>query len=373
MSSLKTAPQSLKDSVSVSRLDDNIFLCDYGREYYLDELLEQGISSLGGLLGFIAKKSGKRPKPGSRKGSGCTTFNTHTPDGDHIFARNFDFKEAPCTVIWTHPQGKYASIGVIDNNFMISGWKHNHVKENARSLLLAPYCCVDGINDQGLTIAVLQIRAAATKQQDPGKKDIITTVMIRAVLDNCANVDEAIELFEAYNMKDSLFTCYHYQICDRSGRSIVVEYINDQLHIYERGNEKYSVDGSIYENDGLDYQYVSNYTITKNHDGFKVEQHGEDRTGAVNAAVQEHGGVMTELQAMDLLSYVRLEYDHPKYPWNVVALWSAVYNTTRRSVLLAANHDYRRIYSFDVAHPCEVMKTDSIQKSAYPQGNWGYL
>ncbi|HBL41137.1 MAG TPA: hypothetical protein DDY98_06050 [Ruminococcaceae bacterium] len=373
MNSLQTVELSQNQKTTVSRLDDNIFLCDYHQNYHLDELLEQGVSSLGDLLGFIVKTTGKKPKVGAQKGSGCTTFNTHTPEGDHLLARNFDFKEAPCTVIWTHPQGKYASLGVIDNNFMLSGWKHNHIKENSRELLMAPYCCVDGINDQGLAIAVLQIRAAATKQQNQSKKNITTTVMIRAVLDTCANVDEAVKLFETYNMRDSLFTCYHYQICDRFGRSAVVEYINNRLRVYERGNEMYSTAGSVYEADGLDYQYVSNYTVTKSLDGFKVEQHGEDRTDAVKSAVKECGGVMTESQAMDLLSYVRLEYDHPKYPWNIIALWSAVYNTNRASVLLAANHNYKKLYSFDVAHPCKVLATDSIKKSAYPQGNWGYL
>lgn len=82
---------------------------------------------------------------------------------------------------------------------------------------------------------------------------------------------------------------------------------------------------------------------------------------------------MTELESMDLLSHVKLNYKHPKYPWNIVALWSAVYNTNRRTLKLAANMDYSKIYTFSVNRPCEVLETEAITESAYSAREWKYL
>lgn len=371
----KELRQLTRNSAKV--LDKNIILLDYKNNYDIDGLLKQGVSSIADLIKFTVKLSSCKESDftiGEAKGGGCTTFDAFTPEGDHIMGRNFDFKVAPCLVLWTHPKGHYASVSVVDQNFLTYGNKHNVFNEKRTAqLLLAPYCCVDGINEKGLSIAVLQIKAKATKQTDASKLNITTTAMVRAVLDTCADVDEAVELFKKYNMHDSLFCCYHYQLSDSTGRTVVVEYIDSVLHVYEKNDEKYGTKGSIYENDGLDFYYLSNFSATKELGSFKVEQHGEDRTDAVIKVLTEKDGKITEMEAMDLLNYVKLDYDHPKYPWRIEALWSAVYNSNKSTLKIAAGVDYSRIYTFSVKEPLKVLSTDKIEKSAYPKGNWSYL
>lgn len=362
---------------SAKRLDENIILLDYQNDYDLDGLLNKGVKSITDLIKHIAKLSSRKESDftvGEAKGGGCSSFNAFTPDGDHIMGRNFDFKVAPCLVLWTHPKEHYASVSVVDHNFLTYGKKHHKYNENRTAqLLLAPYCCVDGINEKGLSIAVLQIKAKATQQNDASKPDITTTSMVRAVLDTCADIDEAIDFIKAHNMHDSLFCCYHYQLSDANGRTAIVEYIDNVLHIYEKNSEKYDIAGSVYEGDGLDLCYVTNYSLTKDVGSLKIEQHGEDRTDAIKTALSDKKGVLTELEAMDLLNYVKLDYDHPKYPWRIEALWSAVYNSTKKTLMLAAGMDYTRVYSFAVNKPYEVIAKNSIEKSAYPAGNWDYL
>lgn len=371
----KELRQLTRNSAKV--LDKNIILLDYKNNYDIDGLLKQGVSSIADLIKFTVKLSSYKESDftiGEAKGGGCTTFDAFTPEGDHIMGRNFDFKVAPCLVLWTHPKGHYASVSVVDQNFLTYGNKHNVFNEKRTAqLLLAPYCCVDGINEKGLSIAVLQIKAKATKQTDASKLNITTTAMVRAVLDTCADVDEAVELFKKYNMHDSLFCCYHYQLSDSTGRTVVVEYIDSVLHVYEKNDEKYGTKGSIYENDGLDFYYLSNFSATEELGSFKVEQHGEDRTDAVIKVLTEKDGKITEMEAMDLLNYVKLDYDHPKYPWRIEALWSAVYNSNKSTLKIAAGVDYSRIYTFSVKEPLKVLSTDKIEKSAYPKGNWSYL
>lgn len=358
-------------------LDENIILLDYKNNYDIDGLLRSGVSSIGDLIKFTVKLSKYKESDftiGTAKGGGCTTFNTVTPDGDFIMGRNFDFKVAPCLVLWTHPEGHYESVSVVDHNFLTYGKKRRKFNnKRTAQLLLAPYCCVDGINEKGLSIAVLQIKAKATWQEDSSKLDITTTSLVRAVLDTCADVDEAIELIKKYNMHDSLFCCYHYQLIDSTGRTVIVEYIDNVLHVYEKNSEKYGVEGSVFENDNLDFCYVCNYSVTKDVGSFKIEQHGEDRTDAVIRAIKDKNNIMTEMEAMDLLNYVKLDYDHPKYPWRIEALWSAVYNSSKATLKIAAGVDYSRIYTFSVKEPMKVLEKDSIETSAYPKGDWDYL
>lgn len=361
----------------VIALDKNIFLIDYKNDYDIDTILDKGMSSIGSLIKFIATRSPFDEQDfeiGSNKGGGCSTFDCFTPDGQHLLGRNFDFKTAPCFVLWTHPKNHYSSIAVVDGNFLTYGDTHNKFsKKHSAQILMAPYCCVDGMNEKGLAIAVLQIRAKATKQTTPGKPNITTTTMIRGVLDTCANVDEAIELIKKYNMHDSLFTAYHYQITDASGRSVVAEYIDNKLYVYEKNSEKYGVEGSVYEGEDFKFQYVTNFSVTKEVGDYKIEQHGEDRAEAMIKALTEKNDIMTEIEAMDLLSHVRLDYDHPKYPWRIVALWSAVYNSNDLTLTLAANTDYSKVYTFRIDKPAEVIGQTGIENSAYPHIEWQYL
>ena len=362
---------------SAKILDKNIVLLDYKNHYDLDGLMKKGVSNIAELIAHVVKFSSMKESDftiGTAKGGGCSSFDAFTPDGDHIMGRNFDFKVAPCLVLWTHPGGYYSSLSVVGHNFITYGNKHNvFTGKNSAQLILSPYCCVDGINEKGLTIAVLQIRAKATQQNDKSKTDITTTSMVRAVLDTCANVDEAVELFKKFNMHDSLYCCYHYFLADSSGRAVIVEYIDNKLNVYEKNSEKYGVANSVFENDGHKLTYMTNYSVTKDIGSFEIEQHGYDRTDAIKNAFVEKNNVMTELEAMDLLSYVKLDYDHPKYPWRIEALWSAVYNTTKRTMKIVAGMDYSKVYTFSIDEPCKVLMTEAIEKSEYPAANWDYL
>ncbi len=358
---------------SVKKLDDNIYLLDYRNDYHIDELLEKGVSSIGGLLAFAADSLTfglKLCKIGGDEGAGCTTFEAYNPKGEHLLARNFDFKTAPCFVVWTHPEGRYSSISTVDANFMLYGSKPECKKLNSYRVLIAPYCPVDGLNEKGLAIAVLQMRAKPTNQTDPSKRDITTTAMIRGVLDTCADTDEAVEFIKKYNMHDSIGVNYHYQIVDKRGRSVVVEYIDGELHIYDKKVD--SCGGSVYEDDGLPLQYVSNFSVTKDTGDYKIEQHGEDRIAAVLKTLRAKDGVLDELEAMDLLSYVKLNYKHDKYPWSVCALWSVVFNTDTGFLKFAANTDYKKIYTFNVSEPCKVHAVESIDKSEYFDTLWSH-
>lgn len=56
---------------------------------------------------------------------------------------------------------------------------------------------------------------------------------IGIVLDKCANIDEALELLESFDMVSPKSYTYHFFLTDKSGRSIVVEWCDGELYVVE--------------------------------------------------------------------------------------------------------------------------------------------
>lgn len=312
------------------QLDNNTYALKYENDYGLDSILERGVGSVGELAVLLQRHFHTKRGELKMKGGGfaCTTFNAFNEKGEHILARNFDYKDAPCVVVWTAPEKGYKSVAVTDTNVMLYGEKLSQAK-NKNRLLLAPYACMDGVNEKGLAIAVLEIKTKATKQKT-GKKNITTTVMIRAVLDKCATVVEAIDLFRQYDMHDSLFCNYHYHIADAEGNSVVIEYVNNEMRLIYPENKT---------------QYVMNFYLSS--DGDNKKGFGYTREKWVKEAFAGKDGIMQEEQAMELLEKCRLDYKH-KRGYMISSLWSAVYNCREKTMLLSTRMNYSKQYRFGV-------------------------
>ena len=55
-----------------------------------------------------------------------------------------------------------------------------------------------------------------------------------------------------------------------------------------------------------------------------------------NVSVLHHDSYYKRHDDLSYEERCKLNYDHPKYPWRVEALWSSVYNTTKRTMKIAA-------------------------------------
>ena len=329
---------------TLKQVDDNVWVMDYKCPYGLDAILEQGTKGIMDAVRFLQKEvkfPHLVPNP-ENDGFACSTYNAKTTNGDYILGRNFDYKAAPCLVCWTSPEKGYKSMSVVNTTFFIHGTKYfpmSKAKNHLRSLA-APYTSMDGINEKGFSIAVLEIKSKATKQKT-GKKPFITTVAIRAALDKCATVQEAIELFASYDMQDLLGINYHYQLADAQGNSAIIEYVDNKMVV-------------ISQEEGKENLMLTNYFLTEggdNHDG-----RGYDRYEKIETTLKAKNGTLTEDEAMKLLSEVTLNYRHPTFKHMVITLWSSVYNCTEKSMLMCAGMDYDTMYKFYVDKPCEVIK-----------------
>ena len=298
----------------IEKRSEYLYTLDYPYDYFLPELLEAGAGSVYALGRFVQKHAGlaKRPKI-TLGGGGCTTFCAHDAAGQPLMGRNFDYRAAPCLVVRTAPQTGYRSVGITDLNMMLYAFRGPKESSEQR-LFLAPYACMDGVNEKGLAIAVLELKARATRQKR-GRVPLGTTAVIRAALDTCATVEETVKLFQQYDLRAALFCDYHYQVLDAAGNCAVLEYVGNELRVL-RGQD-----------------YAMNFYLSA--DGPKCREMGRDRETWVRDALAVSGGRMETADAMALLGKCRLHYRH----WMghmVECLWSAVYHCGDASVTVCA-------------------------------------
>ena len=104
---------------------------------------------------------------------------------------------------------------------------------DAVKTLAALYAPLDGMNEAGLAGSVNMIQDRSTIEQDTDKPDITTTTAIRLLLDHAGSVDEALELLEQYDLHGSMGMMIHFAIADSAGRSVAVEYVNQEMAVTE--------------------------------------------------------------------------------------------------------------------------------------------
>ncbi len=164
---------------------------------------------------------------------GCSTLYVQNTNGDFLFGRNFDWNACNAMIVQNQPQNGYASISTVNTDFIsMSGVKLSSLPDKIQALI-GLYAPLDGLNEMGLAVSVNMIQDNATIEQNTDKPDITTTTAIRLLLDKAANVDEAIELLNSYDMHTSFGYMVHFAIADRNGNSVVVEYVNNEMVVTE--------------------------------------------------------------------------------------------------------------------------------------------
>ncbi len=334
----KYSEKQLATVKSFQQVSDCIYALNYQNDYDLDAALAKNLKSTPGLLKFMISEM-KKVKKREGKDFACTTFDAVTADGGHIIGRNFDYLKAPLMIVWTAPKKGYKSVSIANCTFMLYGnksiWPMKKSRENR--LLFAPYCCMDGINEKGLAIAILEIKTKATSQKDKDKPHFTTTIAIRTVLDTCATVDEAIEVFKSHNMHDAIFTNYHFQIVDANGDSATIEFKNNEISVVRPEKKGES-------------QCVTNYFVTPGFDTDDVFGFGYERREYVLNTLKEHNFSISEEEAMQMLENCHLKYKH-KRGYMVITLWSNVYNCKNKTMEICAGLDYDKRFKVSLDNP----------------------
>ncbi|OUO20864.1 C45 family peptidase [Collinsella sp. An307] len=324
---------------SIEKVDDYpLYTMTYDGDYGIDAFIEQGgASNDAELIQFVVNRIMKGlPITIDLPDLACSTFNATTAEGDAIFGRNFDLEYSPGMLVRTDPADGYASVSMVNLGFL--GYGEDKMPEDLISsltALAAPYAPLDGVNEAGLAVGVLLIDTEPTNQETD-KVDITTTTAIRMMLDSCATVDEAVALLGKYDMHSSANSCYHFQIADASGASVIVEYIGDEMSILEPGDA--TTMGALSGEAGVTYQAATNFLLTPGEYNFGG---GQDRYQVLMETLTAADGVLSEDEAMDLLQSVSREVQIRDDGSVFQTQWSVVYNLDdlTASIIMGGKYD----------------------------------
>lgn len=247
----------------------------------------------------------------------CAAFAAAAPDGEHLFGRNFDYGSTDSVLVYSHPKDAYASIGMADMAFAGVGAGQPTSADSAlgRSLMIMlPYAVMDGINEKGLGAGILEL-ATEEIHEDNGKPDILIFLAIRALLDKCAAVDEAIEFLSAYDVHSDFGNSYHLFVADKTGEYAVIEWLDGEMTVNR-------------------LPAVTNTVVT--HGEHYGEGQADDRLDKIMDALSAADSVTAD-EAMDILELAKQDN---------LTEWSCVYNLDDFSVNICLDVDYDAVYSF---------------------------
>lgn len=299
---------------SVKKLENGLYSLEFVGDYGFDQFLERGGATNPDELAvyiteFLSRGFYKPTEPATEsveRNFGCSYIYAKDKSaanaGGYVSGRNFDwYSECDVMIVHTVPKKGYESYSTCCLNFLGFGddWKPEGFVNSLMSIA-AIYVPLDGINEKGLVVADLMAGDKELTNQRTEKPDLTTTTAIRLMLDKAANVDEALALLEQYDMNSDIGSAHHYAISDATGRSVVVEYVNNVMYVTESDvlTNHYLCDSSknINETDNSFERFEKLSSLNKNLDL-------EDAKNAIRSVSKQKNAVS-----------------------NVITVWSLVYN-----------------------------------------------
>lgn len=314
-------------SEEITELTGGLSAVRYTGDYGFDEFLAGGgASSDAEVVSFLMKSRiadfGNLMFDGNP--FGCSTLSVKNADGDSLFGRNFDWNTCNAMVIQSQTENGYHSISTVNTDFIsMSGISLSALPDEIRTLA-GLYAPLDGLNEMGLAVSVNMIEDSATIEQNTDKPDITTTTAIRLLLEKAANVEEAINLLNSYDMHASFGHMVHFAIADRAGNSVVVEYINNEMVVTKTPavTNFYLAEG---EKNGIGTrQSHERYEILMNRLGESETMEMNDVRDALDSVSKDNFG----------------EFESTE--------WSIVMNQTTGEVRYYHREDYNTAYTFTV-------------------------
>lgn len=226
-------------SAEVVELENGFSVVRHDGDDGFDGFLSQGgASSDGEVVAYLAENLLSGLDLGDIVGGifGCSTIASENRAGEKLFGRNFDWQNCEAMIVASYPENGYASLSTVNMDFItqnVSGAVEIAMRADEVKTLAALYAPLDGMNEAGLAVSVNMIQDSATISQDTGKPNLTTTTAIRLLLNQAADVDEALELLNQYDMHASMGMMVHFALADASGRSVVVEYVDNQMIVIE--------------------------------------------------------------------------------------------------------------------------------------------
>jgi hypothetical protein len=301
--------------LSLRRVDNHpLYVMRYAGDYGFDEYLKTG---------EYPRWESRLREEAEEEAWGCTVFAALGEGGEQLVGRNFDwYAEHPALLLFTDPPDGYASVSMVDLWYLDYTGDTIGLFER-QALARAPYLPFDGMNEMGVGVGIMAV-PGANGLRDPALRTLEDLEVVRLVLDYAANVEEAIELLQGYNVHFEGGVPLHYLIADAGGHSAVIEYVAGEMRVLR--NEQ-------------PWQVSTNFIIS-----------AEQPEGATSSCrrynsayhrLEDNQGLLTGAQALDLLAETSQAGDYP-------TIWSAVYNLTSGEISLVMDRNYEQVYTFQL-------------------------
>ncbi len=264
---------------------------------------------------------------------GCSAiyYPSNTTESEHgILSRTFDF-----------PVGTFKeALGVVPEHSEQPSTSRPYIMEvypdkGYPALFLSIFdllgSCMDGINSEGLTVALVADHESIMKRRiEPSELNAVGLAEIqitRMIMDTCANVEEA-KLALLTTKQYYRFIPLHFLIADRFGKSFLWEY--SFFH-----NREYILDGEP----GIP-QVKTNHPLHKYPSLDKLPKHGAsdhtyNRFRKLIGLISGHTGRFTEDEIWNITRCNQMTADDPEspnnkleYPWRT--MWHNVYDIDQR-------------------------------------------
>ena len=311
------ARKDISTMLSLKEYAPGIYTMRIDSDYKLDKILEDGPYDENSVAKWVSENMFWNIPIGlDISDFGCCSFACTDPSGNHLFGRNYDYKRTDALIFYTEPENGYASIAVTDLAIVnMAGDSKRHEPDSlyGRAFLrAAPLLTSDGINEAGLGVSMLSLDYT-DMSQNTGKTGLYLPIAQRAILEKCASVDEAIALLGNYDIKTMVGRSFHIFITDKTGRSVVAEWVDGELKIVES-------------------KQVTNFFMSA------PERDQCDRYDTIVKRLADRNGVLNSGEAMTLLMDASQNYKTNKTEW------SCVYDLNNFKLYFVSDRDASKVY-----------------------------
>ena len=312
----------------------NLYRMDIRYRYCLEDVIAYGITDDQSMVDAILQEAlPLLPVSIKAPDFGCTAFTMIDREGRVFMGRNYDFRrDTSAMMVYCSPPDGYRSLAFAALDNVAANAPLQSLKSRFATLT-APFICLDGMNEKGVSIAVLTLDSEPTRQQT-GKSVIAPTLAIRLVLDHAATTAEAIDLLRGYDMFASGGRDYHFFITDATGDSRVVEYdCNDPARpLIDTPSPAATNFYILYQDLVKPYQYNDIYG------------HGRERYDTVLDILQQQKDALSPLTVWEALQAAAQEPNPEDITSNTQ--WSICFNNTNLTAEVALRRHWDQIFRF---------------------------
>lgn len=264
----------------------------------------------------------------------CSLFSYFGDRENPLFGRNFDNVDTHLLVCYYFPENGYASIAFTPmKDLGVDGNTKLNMDSSFQKMKLAncPCMSIEGMNEKGVCLALASIESVEYEPEENKKSKWLITLM-REILDQAANVDEAVRIARSYNVFDNGLNVlsHHILVADPGGRSAVLEHDGRTMRVIP-------MEG--------DWQAATNWKLFD----VPVERTRKNcaRFRTATDILKTAGDSMTWKEGLNLLDRVAqhdVEYVIRGEKITVNTEWSAVFNMKKREVYISLDMNYDKVF-----------------------------